>query len=120
MSGSFYRNILPHVEAALSDARRARANGDLADEFKHLEIAHVLGQESTRLHTKVHWLMLTYAIRQSAPREFFGQLLRIIGAATKTVFGLVPQGNTGGANVSPFKPMPIAPEVKQLIDQARR
>ena len=32
-----------------------------------------------------------------------------VGAAAKTAFGRVPRGNTGGANVSPFAPMPIPP-----------
>jgi hypothetical protein len=48
-------------------------------------------------------------------REVFGQIFRIVGAATKTPFGIVPQGNTGGANVSPFKKMPIDPELANLI-----
>ncbi|RFA29999.1 hypothetical protein CAI21_08880 [Alkalilimnicola ehrlichii] len=33
---------------------------------------------------------------------------------------MIPAGNTGGANVSPFKPMPIPPDLAELIDEARR
>ena len=51
--------------------------------------------------------------------EVFGQLFRIAGAATKTAFGLVPTGNTGGTNVSPFKVMPIKPELDRILKKAR-
>src|SRR5690554_7128041 len=43
----------------------------------------------------------------------------IVGAATKTAFGLVPSGNTGGADVSPFKKMPIDPKLAALIQKAK-
>jgi hypothetical protein len=35
-----------------------------------------------------------------------------------TFVGLVPQGNTGGANVSAFRRMPMAPDLQRLIDAA--
>jgi hypothetical protein len=41
--------------------------------------------------------------------------LRIVGAATKTAFGLVPIGTTGGANVSPLKPMPVAGDLAEVL-----
>lgn len=34
-------------------------------------------------------------------------------------FGLVPQGNTGGVNVSLFKKMPIAPNSATVIEKAK-
>lgn len=115
MKSNFSRMISPFVQAELKDARRARVSGDIRREFAHLERAHVLGQQSTYWHVKVHVLMLVWGIRNRSMREVFGQIFRIVGAATKTVFGLVPQGNTGGANVSPFKKMPIDPELANLI-----
>ena len=116
---TFTQRIAPHVEATLADARRARAAGDAQLEFTHLERAHVMGQASTYWHVKVHILMMGWAIRNHSLRELRGQLIRIVGAATKTAFGLVPNGNTGGANVSPFKSMPIAPDVAALIEKAK-
>ena len=92
----------------------------IAQSFEHLENAHVLGQASTWWHVKVHFLMLLWAIRHSKTRESIGQVLRIFGAATKTVFGWVPQGNTGGANVSPFASIPISPELAKKIEKAQR
>ena len=61
-------------------------------------------------HVRVHAEMLLWGIRQRSAREVLGQAVRIIGAATKTFVGLVPHGNTGGANVSAFRRMPIAPD----------
>ena len=115
----FTRNIRPYVEEELALARNEQNYGNKAEAFAHLENAHVLGQASTRLHVKVHVQMLLWAVKQGNIGEFFGQLLRIVGAATKTVFGLVPHGNTGGANVSPFKAMPIKPDLNTIIKKAR-
>ena len=115
----FTRNIRPYVEEELALARSEQNFGNKAEAFAHLENAHVLGQASTRLHVKVHVQMLLWAVKQGNIGEFFGQLFRIAGAATKTVFGLVPHGNTGGANVSPFKAMPIKPDLNTIIKKAR-
>ena len=111
--------MTPHVEAELAAACDARSRGDIDLEFSHLENAHVLGQESTRLHVKAHWLMLRWALRNSKPGEFIGQVIRIVGAATKTAIGWVPAGNTGGSNVSPFRPMPIREELATIIRQVK-
>lgn len=119
MKRDFYHRVAPYVEEELTNSIKARSAGDTRQEFVHLERAHVVGQESTYWHVKVHVLMLVWAIRNHSAREALGQVVRIIGAATKTVFGLVPQGNTGGANVSPFKRMPIAPELAALIQKAK-
>ncbi|WP_018918784.1 DUF3703 domain-containing protein [Vreelandella zhanjiangensis] len=119
MQRTFSQRIASYVEAELANAKLARSAGDIQQEFAHLERAHVLGQESTYWHVKVHVLMLMWATRNHSVREMLGQVFRIVGAATKTVFGLVPQGNTGGANVSPFKKIPIAPELAILIQKAK-
>ena len=115
----FGRSIRPHVDAELREAGEAEARGDASAAFAHLERAHVLGQASTLQHVRVHWRMLRFGIRRRDTRECLGQVLRIVGAATKTAFGLVPDGNTGGSNVSPFRRMPVAPELAARIDQAR-
>jgi hypothetical protein len=114
MSG-FADKIRPYVDAELRAARE-----DPQNEFAHLERAHVLGQASTREHVRVHWRMLRWAWRHHDVREFAGQVLRITGAATKTFIGLVPTGNTGGANVSAVRPMPLDPELAAIIERVRR
>jgi len=110
----FADNIRPYVDAEL---RASSLNP--AQEFAHLERAHVLGQASTREHVRVHWRMLQWAWRHRDAHEFFGQVMRIVGAATKTFIGLVPSGNTGGANVSAVRPMPLDPEIAAIIEKAR-
>lgn len=119
MRHSYTERIGPYVTDALREASNARSRGQPETEFRYLERAHVLGQSSTYWHTRVHWAMGRWAFRNRAPGEFFGQLLRIAGAATKTPFGLVPEGNTGGSNVSPFKRMPIAADLRHIIETAR-
>ena len=119
MSGRFAYKITPFVKTELELAVHARGSGRQEVEFQHLENAHIIGQESTYWHVKVHVLMLVWAVRNLQLKEIFGQLFRIVGAATKTAFGLVPKGNTGGANVSPFKAMPISPEHQLIIDKAK-
>lgn len=115
----FGRNIRPLVDAEMAAAAAAEALGQPALAFTHLERAHVLGQASTRQHVRVHWRMFAWGQRQRNLRECLGQLFRIAGAATMTAIGLVPHGNTGGANVSPFKPMPVPPDLADRIQQAR-
>ena len=116
---SFAKAIRPHVTAELQLATDARRSGDPVLEFSHLENAHVLGQASTREHVRVHWAMLIWGVRNRNLTEVIGQGVRIIGATTKTWVGLIPSGNTGGSNVSPFRPLPIEPSLQRAIDTAQ-
>ena len=116
---SYYRRIKPYWDLEIAAAEESASNGYRQAEFQHLERAHVLGQNSTLLHTRTHILMLLWGIRKRNIKEVAGQILRITGAATKTILGLIPSGNTGGANVSPFKKMPIAPELQLIINTVR-
>jgi Protein of unknown function (DUF3703) len=116
---AFGRRIRPYVEREILAAYQAEARGQPDVAFSHLERAHILGQTSTVEHVRVHCHMFLWGIRQHNVRESLGQLLRIVGAAIGTVFGLVPQGNTGGTNVTSFKSMPIPPELAALIEKAR-
>jgi hypothetical protein len=118
MSAKFTRNIAPYVRAEIQLANIERQKGNTSQEFFHLENAHVIGQSSTYWHVKVHIYMLFWAVRNAKFREFSGQMLRIVGAAIKTPIGFLPQGNTGGANVSPFKAMTIKPEHQEIINRA--
>lgn len=117
---SYGRTIGPFVDAELRDAWRAIRSSEPAAGFLHLERAHVMGQASTYQHVRVHLHMLAWGLRTRDVREIAGQLLRIVGAATKTPFGLVPTGNTGGADISPVKPMPIPGDLANIIEDAKR
>ncbi|MEQ3641006.1 MAG: DUF3703 domain-containing protein [Alteromonas sp.] len=119
MLSQFSKNIADSVQAEIAMAAKKEANGDVAASFRHLETAHVLGQESTWWHVKAYILMFGWAFRQKDVKECLGQVFRIIGAATKTAIGLVPAGNTGGSNISPFKTLPIKAEIQHAILKAK-
>ena len=116
----FGRRIRPHVQAELEAAAASERAGDAAVAFEHLERAHVLGQASTVEHVRVHFRMLLWGLRQRQPAEIGGQLLRIVGAAALTPFGLIPEGNTGGSDISPFRPVIVPPDLARLIAAASR
>ena len=106
-------------EREWSLAGAARDAGDLATAFHHLERAHILGQRSTRLHVRSHIGMLGIAWRRRDAREITGQLTRIVAAALLSRLW-VPVGNTGGANVSAARPMPVPSDLQAILDTDRR
>lgn len=114
---NFTSAISTYVEHELSEAEALMAQGKPKEAFSHLESAHVLGQKSTKWHVLAHLRMLQWAVRNRDIRECLGQLLRIVGAATKTAIGLVPTGNTGGSNVSPFRPMPLNDQHRVILER---
>lgn len=115
----FKERIKKSVDEEIRLASEALKNKDSDAAFRHLERAHVIGQTVTFEHTRVHLLMLKLGWRRRDWREIFGQIFRIFGASTKTPFGIYPSGNTGGANVSPFKPMPIPANLQEIIKTAK-
>jgi hypothetical protein len=106
-------------EAKLNAARRAASAGDEQDAWARLERAHVLGQRSTRAHVRAHVEMLRVACRRKDSREIFGQLTRILGASLFSGIW-IPEGNTGGSNVSAFRSMPVPADLQTLLDADSR
>ena len=84
--------------------------------FSYLERAHILGQSFILPHTLTHWWMLKIGLRTNNFHEVFGQLLRIIASILFSRIW-VPTGNTGGANVNPFKSMPIPDDLEKYLNQ---
>ncbi|MGB3807887.1 MAG: DUF3703 domain-containing protein [Erythrobacter sp.] len=109
-------SLSDHVRAELAKASHAAT--PLAS-FRHLERAHILSQYSTSDHVRVHLAMLRWARARADWREMAGQVVRIIGAATKTAIGLVPTGNTGGADVSAIRRMPVPEDLAAIIARYR-
>jgi hypothetical protein len=105
-------------ELELKAAHVAAAAGDYEIAWTRLERAHILGQRSTRAHVRSHVAMLRFAWRRKDRREIVGQLSRIIGASLFSRLW-IPEGNTGGANVSAFRSMPIPPDLRRLLEQDR-
>ena len=70
---------------------------------------------STGAHVRTHVAMFTVALRRHDRHELIGQLFRIIVAAPGSMTGRYPVGNTGGADVSAFAPMPIPEDLQPLL-----
>ena len=115
----FATHLSRSVQTELEAAALAESRGHFDTACRHLERAHVIGQRSTLAHVVVHRRMFGFAWRQGRRREMLGQLGRIAGAALFTAVGLVPRGNTGGADVSAFRRMPIPPDLQAAIDADR-
>ena len=66
-------------------------------------------------HVRTHAAMFAAALRRRRGHELVGQLFRIIVAAPGSITGKYPVGNTGGADVSAFEPMPIPEDLQPLL-----
>ena len=102
-------------EAEMSEAITKYFKLDYEGSFMHLERAHILGQSFIAPHVSSHWWMLKIGIRRRDMKEIFGQMTRIIASMLFSKIW-IPIGNTGGANVSPFKPMPIPSDLKKFLE----
>lgn len=116
----FARRIRTSVQRELDAACEADSQGLAQIAFVHLERAHVLGQASTVEHVRVHLRMFVWAARHRKTGEALGQLWRIAAAALMTGIGWLPEGNTGGADISGFRRLPIPPDLQRVLDDARR
>jgi hypothetical protein len=97
-------------------ARSARSRRDLTGEWAHLERAHILSQPLVVPHIRTHLAMVSCGARRHDPREVAGQLLRLLLAGPGSITGRYPVGNTGGADVSAFRPMPIPEDLRAFLD----
>jgi hypothetical protein len=100
------------LELDAADAAAASGNVELA--FHHLERAHILSQRHTLQHVRAHWLMLKLAASSGDWREALGQVSRVFAAALFSRIW-VPAGNTGRADVSAMKPMPIPEDLRAVL-----
>ena len=103
---------------AIDEGRRALRAGELDRAFAWFEQAHVIGQRWVAPHLLSHGEMLRVGWRRLDLREIAGQLLRLALVIPGTWAGRLPEGNTGGADVNPFRPMPIAADLRRLLAEA--
>jgi len=68
-------------------------------------------------HLASHWHMLRFAVTSGDWGEAAGQLFRLALVSLGSLSGRLPAGNTGRANVSAFKPMPIPGDLEALMSQ---
>ena len=102
-------------QGEMKAARSAYAARDWLSAFYHLERAHIVGQRYFVSHMSTHWWMLKVAVHRTDWREVRGQLMRMFAVVPGYVFGWVPKGNTGGANVSPLRAMPIPDDLREPL-----
>lgn len=100
----------------MAQARAAEAARDMTRAKHHLERAHILGQRWYWTHVQTHFQMLRLALKQADRKEARGQLVRLIGAGPFHMAGWVPVGNTGGADVSATRPMPIPGDLQPHLE----
>ena len=67
-------------------------------------------------HLQTHLAMLSSAWRRRDRREVLGQWFRLLVAAPGSWTGRYPVGNTGGADVSAFRPMPVPDDLRAFLD----
>lgn len=104
------------VRAELAHVQQAWREDRLSDAFHHAERAHILGQRYLIPHAHTHWWMLRIGWRRGDGREVTGQMLRLAAVLPGFLTGWIPKGNTGGADVSALKPMPVPDDLKPLAD----
>ncbi|RDV37491.1 DUF3703 domain-containing protein [Bradymonadaceae bacterium TMQ3] len=109
--------LRPFFNHELASATLALAEERFAESWRHLERAHILGQAFPLEHSKAHWRMLRFGLHIKSWREVLGQIPRLLIGGVKSFVGTIPTGNTGGANVSALRPMPIPDDLKTLLNE---
>ncbi|TPG26159.1 DUF3703 domain-containing protein [Mycolicibacterium hodleri] len=108
--------ITDQARALYRQEMAAATTADTADErWTHLERAHIVSQPHPWPHTRNHAAMLHLAMRQHDRREALGQIMRIIVAATGSLTGRYPEGNTGRVAAGLMTPMPIPPDLAAAL-----
>lgn len=102
------------LQHELNASRELENAGDLDAAFGHLERAHILSQRLALTHAGVHLRMFRLGWKRRDLREVLGQPTRIVAALLFSRFW-VPLGNTGGANVSALRSMPLPDDLRDLL-----
>ena len=109
----------PALKREIDRSALAAAAGDLEGAWCALERAHILAQPNIGSHLRVHLLMLRLAVKHADRREATGQIYRLLLAPVGALSGRIPVGNTGRANVSAFKPMPVPADLEIIRSDQR-
>lgn len=109
-----------NFESEIAVARAHIAARELDAAMGHLERAHVIGQLQVWPHVLSHWLMMQVELQRGRVGAAFGQFLRIVLGAVGSALGVVPNGNTGGSDISMFQRLPVPSELQAAIDAQPR
>jgi hypothetical protein len=104
-------------KSELATARQLYRIEEFGAAFRHLEVAHVLGQRDVAAHVVAHYWMFKIGWKRRSLREVWGQLVRIVLGAAGSALGVVPTGNTGGTDIGMFQRLPIAPDIRELLEK---
>ena len=110
--------LRPYYEQELKLYQSYLNEQQFLNAWHHLERAHILGQPYPVEHTVAHAKMLAFGIKTRNIKEVVGQLPRLLIGGVKSWAGIIPVGNTGGANVRTWKPMPIPDDLQGVICRA--
>lgn len=92
----------------------------VAERWRPLDAAHILGQSRLTLHWRSHVLMLRFALQLRDWPEVLGQAARLALVPPGHLLGRLPAGNIGRATVPAFRPMAPQPELEALVRAARQ
>jgi hypothetical protein len=106
------------IDGNLAAAREARLRADWSECWQLLEDAHVLSQPWVWPHVRVHGHMLVTGWKARDVREVRGQILRLLAGGPASAVGRYPVGNTGRARVSAIQPMPVRPDLAEILAKA--
>jgi hypothetical protein len=96
----------------------AKSACSTAQAWLYLEAAHIVGQLHLRPHLQTHAHMLGLSLRTRDWPEAAGQMLRLALVPLGHLSGRLPLGNPGRSTVSAFEPLPVRPELADLIARA--
>ena len=118
--GRMTDEIRDRIDAHLVEAKASRRQGNWDRCWQLLEDAHVLSQPWAGPHTQVHAAMLVAGWRAGDGREVRGQVLRLLVGGPASAVGRIPIGNTGRARVPATRPMPVRPDLADVLRRAGR
>jgi hypothetical protein len=96
------------IAGNLAAAKEAQQRADWSECWQLLEDAHV----------RVHGSMLVTGWKARDVREVRGQILRLLAGGPASAVGRYPVGNTGRARVSAIQPMPVRPDLAEILTKA--
>lgn len=110
--------IRDRIRLSLTAATEYRERGEWNECWHHFEEAHILSQPWAWPHTRVHAAMLVTAWKARDAVEARGQFLRLLVGGPASAVGKYPVGNTGRARVPATRPMPVPPELADILTRA--
>ena len=112
--------VRDRIARDLVESKEARRRGDWDRCWQLLEDAHVLSQPRAWPHVRIHAAMLAAGLHARDVVEVGGQILRLLVGGPASALGRYPVGNTGRARIPATKPMPIRPELAEMLERSAR